>query len=114
MKRVQPGAIAAGVVVVLFAVVASMPVRAADVPSLLVKRRCNACHDVRKALIGPPFSAVAVRYRGVKDQQVETLARKVVTGGGGAWGVVPMVPNEHVPLDEARAMVKWILALPAP
>ena len=114
MKRVQPGVLLASIVAALFAVAGSVPVHAADVPALLVKRRCNACHDVSKALIGPPFSAVAVRYRGAKDQQVETLARKIVSGGGGAWGVVPMVPNEHVPLDEARVMVKWILALPAP
>ncbi len=106
--------VATAALAVLIAATASVPVRAADVPALLVKRRCNACHDVSKALIGPPFSAVAVRYRGAKDEQVQALARKVVTGGGGAWGVVPMVPNEHVPPEEARAMVTWILALPAP
>lgn len=42
------------------------------------------------------------------------LARKIVLGGGGSWGLVPMVPNEHVTLDEARAMAEWILALDQP
>lgn len=114
MKRRMFNTIATGVVVGLLAVLGAVPAHAVDVPALLVKRRCNACHDVRKTLIGPPFSAIAVRYRADKDQQEDALAKKILTGGGGAWGVVPMVPNEHVPLDEARAMVKWILELPAP
>jgi cytochrome c len=113
MMRAQLKGIAAGIIAALLGAAVAVPVHAADVPSLLAKRRCNACHDVSKTLIGPPLNSIAIRYRNANDQQVETLARKVVTGGGGAWGVVPMVPNEHVPLDEARAMVKWILALPA-
>ena len=42
---------------------------------------------------------------------LEVLARKIVHGGGGNWGLVPMVPNEHVTLEDARAMAAWILAL---
>jgi cytochrome c len=42
---------------------------------------------------------------------VDVLARKIVHGGGGSWGVVPMVPNQWVSLEEARAMADWILGL---
>jgi len=77
---------------------------------LLVEKRCNACHDASKTLIGPPYVAIATRHRGDKDEMVEVLARKIVLGGG-AWGVVPMVPNDHVTLEEARAMARWILAI---
>ena len=42
---------------------------------------------------------------------IDVLAQKIIDGGAGNWGVVPMVPNEHVSLDEARQIVAWILGL---
>lgn len=85
----------------------------ADAATLIVQRRCDACHDMTAMRIGPPYTAIALRHRADKDNMVEVLARKIVMGGGGNWGVVPMVPNEHVSLDEARAMARWILERPA-
>jgi cytochrome c len=86
---------------------------AADVAALITQKRCDACHDLTATRIGPPFVAIALRHRADKDNMIEVLARKIVLGGGGNWGVVPMVPNEHVTLDEARTMAKWILERPA-
>ncbi len=85
---------------------------AADVAALITQKRCDACHDVTATRIGPPFVAIALRHRADKENMVEVLAHKIVLGGGGNWGVVPMVPNEHVSLDEARAMARWILERP--
>jgi cytochrome c len=42
----------------------------------------------------------------------DVLARKIVRGGGGNWGSVPMVPNRWVTIDDARTMAAWILSLP--
>ena len=42
---------------------------------------------------------------------VDVLARKIVDGGGGNWGLVPMVPNQWVPIEDARVMSAWILDL---
>jgi cytochrome c len=92
----------------------SAPAFAADITALLTAKRCNACHDVSATLIGPPYAAIAVRHRPDKENMIEVLARKIVLGGGGNWGVVPMVPNEHVSLDEARVMARWILEVQAP
>jgi len=39
----------------------------------------------------------------------EVLARKIILGGGGNWGVVPMVPNEHVSATDAHSIAGWIL-----
>jgi cytochrome c len=87
-------------------------VRAADdIPALLARKHCNACHDMESTLIGPSYIAIATRYRAGDRGIVEVLALKTVLGGGGNWGVVPMVPNEHVTLEEARAIVKWLLEL---
>jgi cytochrome c len=82
----------------------------ADGETLLAEKRCVACHDVSKNLLGPSYEAIAARHAAQKDTMVEVLAQKIIAGGAGNWGVVPMVPNEHVSLDEARAMSRWILS----
>lgn len=80
-----------------------------DGAALLTEKRCIACHDLSKTLLGPSYQAIAARHAAQKDIMVDVLARKIIVGGGGNWGVVPMVPNEHVSLGEARAMARWIL-----
>ena len=47
--------------------------------------------------------------QGAQDITAEILAEKVISGGGGNWGVVPMVANEHVKKNEALTMANWIL-----
>ncbi len=100
------------VVSLFVALFVSAPAFANDAAALLTQKRCDACHDVTATRLGPPYVAIALRHRADKENMVEVLARKIVLGGGGNWGVVPMVPNEHVTLDEARAMAKWILERP--
>jgi cytochrome c len=81
----------------------------ADVPQLLTRRRCVACHAERDTLIGPPYLAIAVRHS-ADAAAAEVLARKIMLGGGGAWGQVPMPPTQGLPLAEARAIALWVLA----
>lgn len=84
-------------------------------------RGCNACHAVDEPRLAPPFRAVAVRYRAAIEGGTgapaaaieEALVEKVLKGGAGAWGFVPMVSNPRLPATEARAAVRWILALEA-
>lgn len=80
-------------------------------PELVDRHRCTACHDVDKPLIGPPFRLIAARYQTDVAGMTDVLTRKILLGGGGNWGVVPMVPNEHVGEADARALASWILAL---
>ena len=80
------------------------------IPTSLVERDRYGCHSLTEPLIGPPYQAIANLHAGNQEAMVEVLARKVIYGGAGTWGVVPMVPNEHVSEDEARGMVRWILA----
>jgi cytochrome c len=89
----------------------AQPVRGdISVPALLEHRHCDACHANQQPLIGPPYRAIAARHTAQRAVMVEVLAQKIVLGGGGNWGLVPMVPNEHVSLPEARRMARWILA----
>jgi len=78
---------------------------------LAAHQHCDECHALKEARIGPPFLAVAARYANNRDAAVNRLALKIINGGAGNWGTVPMVPNERVSMADARAIARWILAL---
>ena len=80
-----------------------------DVQALLRKKQCHICHAESKQLLGPSYEEIGLAYRVRKDITAKELAQKVINGGGGNWGVVPMVANEHVKKDEALTMANWIL-----
>lgn len=83
-----------------------------DASALVIEKRCNACHEMSVASLGPPWQAIAARHATRKDVMQDVLATKIVHGGGGNWGNVPMVPNQRVSLAEAKRMAAWILSLP--
>jgi cytochrome c len=78
---------------------------------LAAKQHCDECHAIREYRIGPPFLAVAVRYSADGPAAEERLARKIINGGAGTWGNIPMVANERVSLKDARAIAHWVLSL---
>ena len=82
-----------------------------DGETLAQERYCYGCHNMTETLIGPSYQSVAVLHRARKEIMVEILANKIIKGGAGNWGVVPMVPNEHVSMEEARIIAEWILNL---
>jgi cytochrome c len=87
------------------------PVMAQDAGAALVsKAMCTACHQMDAASIGPTWRAIAARHAARKQLMTDALVSKVIHGGGGSWGLVPMVPNQRVNEKEARVMVEWILA----
>ena len=71
--------------------------------------RCYSCHSATEQLIGPPYAAIASRYSGDRSVMETVLARKILLGGGGNWGDVPMVPNEHVKPTDALKLARWVL-----
>ena len=58
-------------------------------------------------MIGPPYKAMAERY-GKDESAIKLLSEKIVKGGGGNWGQLPMPPQPSVSPEEAEALVKWI------
>lgn len=78
---------------------------------LAAKQHCDECHAIQEVRIGPPFQAVALRYSTEGPVAEERLARKIINGGAGNWGNIPMVGNERVSLEDARAIAHWILSL---
>ena len=86
---------------------ASMPA-SADM-ALASAKNCMACHAVEKKLVGPSYKDIAAKYAGQPDA-VDQLANKVIKGGSGVWGPVPMPANTQINEADARKLVAWILA----
>jgi cytochrome c len=74
------------------------------------KKNCMACHAIDKKVLGPAYKEVAAKYAGQKDA-VDKLSAKVVKGGSGVWGNIPMPANPQVTDAEAKQLVQWILTL---
>lgn len=79
-------------------------------PELAQKRICMGCHTVAEKRVGPAFKDIATRYAGQHDAATR-LAEKIVKGGGGGWGAVPMPANPKVTPEEARQLAAWVLSL---
>jgi cytochrome c len=76
---------------------------------LATAKNCMACHAVDKKLVGPSYKEVAAKYAG-QANAVAKLEAKVLKGGSGVWGPVPMPANAQVTPAEAKQLVAWILA----
>lgn len=77
---------------------------------LAKSKGCLTCHGVDNKLLGPSYKEVAKKYAGQTDAETK-LADKVVKGGSGVWGNIPMPPNSRVTPEEARQLAHWILNL---
>ena len=77
--------------------------------ALANSKNCMACHAVEKKLVGPSYKDIATKYAGQADA-VDKLSGKVIKGGAGAWGPVPMPANAQVSDADAKKLVAWILA----
>ncbi|MDD5240866.1 MAG: c-type cytochrome [Sulfuricella sp.] len=85
---------------------------AANAPAPKEAAACLACHQVDKKVVGPAYKDVAKKYAGNKDA-VNHLTAKVVSGGKGVWGEIPMPPKGGTALSEAqiKSVVTWIMGL---
>lgn len=83
-------------------------VSAADANAELAQKSgCLACHAIDKKVVGPSYKDIAAKYKGDKGAEAK-LVQKVLKGGGGVWGQIPMPPN-NIPEPQAQQLVKWIL-----
>ncbi len=97
-------------VVLMFSLLAAINSPAFASADLAQKKNCLACHAVDTKRIGPSYKDVAAKYADNKDATA-TLVTKVVKGGGGVWGAIPMPANPQVTEAEAKALVQWILTV---
>ena len=76
---------------------------------LLSKQDCFACHKPDVKVVGPSYQAIAQRYKST-DANVNKLAAKIIAGGMGNWGQVPMTPHAALSLSDAEKIVRYILS----
>ncbi|WP_448633459.1 c-type cytochrome [Pedobacter panaciterrae] len=55
------------------------------------------------------YSDVAKKYPATQAN-VTLLAKKVIKGGSGVWGEIPMAPHPSVTQADAEKIVKYILS----
>jgi cytochrome c len=78
---------------------------------LVAKSDCLTCHKIKETATGPAYEAVAAKYAPASDEIIDKLADKVIKGGAGNWGTVPMLPHPQLSKEDARTMVKYIMEL---
>ena len=76
-------------------------------PELAQQKTCMACHAIDRKLVGPSYKDVAAKYASQKDAAAGALAEKIMKGGVGVWGPVPMPPQVATPA-EVKALAQWI------
>jgi len=74
---------------------------------LMASSDCNTCHKPDVKLVGPSFKDIANKY---SDGDIDKLADKVMQGGSGSWGDVPMAAHPAISKEDAKEMVKFILS----
>jgi len=77
---------------------------------LINKSDCIGCHNKVNKIIGPSYVDVAKKYPAT-EKNVNYLADKIIKGGTGVWGSMPMTAHPTVKKDDAKLMVKYILSL---
>jgi len=77
---------------------------------LVGKSDCLTCHKANEKNIGPAYKDVAAKYENT-DENVKMLAEKIIKGGSGNWGAIPMTAHPALSQEDAEAMVKYVLLL---
>lgn len=77
---------------------------------LISKSDCLACHKVDVKLLGPSYIDVAKKYPAT-EANYQLLSKKIIEGGSGVWGTIPMAPHANLAIADAKKMVQYILSL---
>lgn len=77
---------------------------------LIAGSTCLGCHKEQEKLVGPAYAAVAAKYENTPEN-ITMLANKIIKGGVGVWGEVPMTAHPQINQQDAEEMVKYIFTL---
>ena len=77
---------------------------------LIAKSDCVGCHKVDKKLIGPSYLDIAKKYP-LNDKSINYLATKIIKGGSGVWGTIPMAAHTTLKKEDAKLMATYILSV---
>jgi cytochrome c len=71
---------------------------------------CKTCHHPTNKIIGPAHAEVAKKYE-FTQANVTYLADKIINGGSGVWGEIPMTPHVDISQADAEKMAMYVLSL---
>lgn len=77
---------------------------------LIGKSDCLTCHKVNEAATGPAYSLVAAKYADNPTGQ-DSLVNKIIKGGSGSWGAIPMPPHPTLAPEDVKKMVAYVMSL---
>ncbi len=83
--------------------------RFAVAQTFIDKSDCNNCHHVNSKSIGPMFTEIAAKYKSNYAWALDSLAKKIRSGGSGVWGEVNMPAHPAITINDARTIVNYIL-----
>lgn len=78
--------------------------------TLMAAADCNTCHKENEKVIGPALTDIAAKYPPTQAN-IDTLTNKVIKGGKGNWGDIPMAAHPALAVKDVKEMVKYILSL---
>ena len=81
-----------------------------DGEKLIAKSDCVGCHKLDKKLIGPSYLDIAKKYPS-NEKNIAYLSGKIIKGGSGVWGTIPMSAHASLKKNDANSMAKYILSL---
>lgn len=81
-----------------------------DGKALIEGSDCRTCHKDDAKLIGPAYQDVAKKYES-NEKNIKMLAEKIIKGGQGNWGEIPMAGHPNLSEEDATAMVEYILSM---
>lgn len=71
---------------------------------------CKTCHHPTNKIIGPAHTDVAKKYE-FNDENIKLLAKRIIEGGAGVWGEVPMNAHPDLSQEDAEKMAIYVLSL---
>jgi cytochrome c551/c552 len=81
-----------------------------DGKALIEASDCRTCHKDDSKLIGPGYQEVAKKYES-NAANTKMLSEKIIKGGQGNWGEIPMAGHPNISEEDASAMVEYILSM---
>ena len=78
--------------------------------ALIAGSDCLTCHKTSEKNIGPAYKDVAAKYENT-EANIKMLAEKIIKGGSGNWGAIPMTPHPQLKQEDVEQMVKYVLLL---
>lgn len=79
--------------------------------ALVAKSDCFSCHKLTENSIGPSYAAIALKYKTPTAENIDSMVSRIISGGAGRWGNIPMTPHPGVSKEDASLMSHYILSI---